>query len=364
MVAMKSHIKVFRSFTYWQKNVFLIITILLIIAAIVLVPTRTKSLAGPSGPSQPGCEDYGHWDCWGAEWWPYSVDGNGPSDGFKNGSSWSTIATQCASLGATTVWAFIVNSRYGGWMSYSWDTGFSYWISDPADIGTASTDTAMIKGYYDLSKDAGWTSSDLTWGSNVGWFCYSTALQGWTIYGLTSVNVNGTRYYPDNNSNATYAFTASGNDYQEIPIVSAKPGDTLQWRSWLWNDGPGKASSGAFTFATSGYGFSNNNFNNTAHNSAATGGQEARTWSQEIGPGTGGNDGWHNAYTTYTVQVADAGNKLCEKISWGGWKNTDGGWRESNRACVQVANNWTSSPDIRLLAGNDTEYCDNTGTPS
>ena len=138
--------------------------------------------AGGSGSCSSSCSGGGHYTRNGWGWVIYQVSGPGPTDGFRNGTSWASAKATCERAGATTMYANIVlnSSSPGTGMVYDYQ---SSWASFQGHFATGTRvdnnparataiSTATAQNAFNNLPSYGVNTSGYTFGSNVGWFCY------------------------------------------------------------------------------------------------------------------------------------------------------------------------------------------------
>jgi hypothetical protein len=242
---------------------------------------------GIGGGGSGGGGTGGHQSIYGWGWRLYSLAGNGPSNGFRNGTAWSQVRTTCEDS-STQAAVFSINNASGLQMGYDFhdvywgpprfaaylgDSGSPYISMDEARAGFDALNPAIKGGY--------------TFGDNVGWYCYGS-LPEWTTVGSSSANK-----------------------------TLIKPGDPVTWTHRASNEGPAntnKAISG--TVIRTNFGS-----NGTATGSSA---------------GVAKNGTVASNSRTYTATTSDGGKTICERLQWRPSAYNNSGNEESSNACVQV----------------------------
>ena len=131
-----------------------------------MVPPIVYAGSAVGGGGSGGGGGGGHQSSYGYGWYKYGVNGNGPKDGFRDGTKWSSVEKACKKAGADMVIAFIVLDKSNDAMVYKWEG----WTNVKSGGNYISIKTA--KGYYDdVDKDA---KDGFTWGKNVAWFCHNS----------------------------------------------------------------------------------------------------------------------------------------------------------------------------------------------
>lgn len=254
-----------------MKRLIVALIIIAAAAAPALKPHAAYAAVGDGGTWGGGVGlGYNTSNGWG--WYRYNVDNTGITPSyFFSGSNWATVRGICAAEGTNYVIGFTLRNPSGLHSIHddvSWGEGS---LSNfRGNDGLPWMNRAQALALYNTlpaSQKVGFT-----FGSNVGWFCYSDS--NWGTTGTTTVN-----------------------------RATAKPGDQIIWDQTLINNGP--TSTGSTSI-----------------------------WSQTYGAGgfsIAGFEGLHDvtsgvmasgarrdpvSYQTYTVQVSDAGKTLCMELQW------------------------------------------------
>lgn len=284
------------------RNITRIVMLMLFFVVMsALVPATSKDVhatgavggAGGAGGGSGGAQTRNGWG-----WYNFSVTGSPKRpQGFRNGSSWSSVSNICKGVGADRVIAFIVLTEFGNdankgvvydykssWDSFSNHRSGGDWLSTP-----------YAKGLYDSIKAS--DKLGYTWGSNVAWFCYSPTPTKWTI--STSSTADKT---------------------------TAKPGDAIKWTHTVKNDGPAKTNK----YVTYHY-----------QNRDGLGGGSGPDGTLTSGGASGATKIFNS---TYTVTGGDLGKTLCRATSASpkAWNNA--GWIESISACVNILYDYSLKP--------------------
>lgn len=138
--------------------------------------------AGGSGSCSSSCTGGGHYTRNGWGWVIYQVSGPGPTDGFRNGTSWSSAQSTCQRAGARTMYANIVlnSSSPGTGMVYDYQSSWASFQGhfttgtavDNSPARATAISTATAQNAFNNLPSYGVNTSGYTFGSNVGWFCY------------------------------------------------------------------------------------------------------------------------------------------------------------------------------------------------
>lgn len=307
---------IFSHLTTIQKRVVVGFAVVLcaVMSLLIFSSGTTHAAVGGGGGGSGG--GGGHQATYGYGWYNYDVNGGGPSDGFRDGTSWAFVQQQCS--GALRVIAFVVLDRRGTHMVYRWE-GWNNpsrlqsggdWISIP----TASS-------FYDTvpaNEKVGFT-----WGSNVAWFCYGDASKEWNVSG-------GSRIQKGNANEAAAVYGT----------ITAAPGERLNWYHHLYNSGPEDMDKQIYyNVGKSGFQYG---WDGTVDPQGWTSGNAGSVFVRHY-PGA--------PYTLYDVTQNDVGNTVCQFIRWTdlAWNNpTDG--VASPPACAYVPYNFRLIPEITNIS--------------
>ena len=228
-----------------------------------------------------------------------SAPAPGLPSGFHNGTTWSTVANTCSTAGSAVV--FVYFSAYGTSgrpeQSYDYAPNINYSYNNFAATGYAYKDLAGAQA--DFNSTPSNQRSGNTWGSDVGWYCYSDN-PPWTVSVSTTVDRS---------------------------IV--EPGEQITWTHQVTNAGPNKTNKDV-----------------TWHYQNR--GDWANTSGSDWTLGSGSAGGTSNTnLSTYLVQQSDIGKKICRATSANPSSNTGAGWIESAASCVTVG----TRPKIHILGG-------------
>jgi len=243
---------------------------------------------GIGGGGSGGGGGGGHQTSEGWGWRLYPLSGGGPSNGFRNGTSWNTVRNACrnsSSQAAVMVGDNSSNQQMGydyqtRWYSpvvysgYRGNSGAPYINMTQARNGFNAISPAVRAGY--------------TFGVNVSWYCYGS-LPAWTTSGTSSVNAS---------------------------IVS--PGTQVTWTHRAINQGPANTNKAISATVT------RTNFGPAS--SAATG----------RAAGVARNGTVASASRVYRTTIADGGKTICERLNWSPNAYNSAGNESSANACVQV----------------------------
>lgn len=265
--------------------------------ALCAVALTSVAMADGIGGGGSGGGGGGHQTIYGWGWRLYTVSGSGPNDGFRNGTSWSTVRNACQGSSAQIA-VFVINdsNRPATQMGYD----YHQWWYEPSPYGTYlgrysgykgnsgspwMNMSAAEKGFNALSPAI---RSGYDFGRNVSWYCYGTLPQ-WTTSGTSSVNAS---------------------------IVS--PGTKVKWTHRAKNDGPVKTNK-AIRASVIRTGFGPASY-------VATG--------SSAGVAVGGTVA--SASKIYTTTLADGGNTLCENLRWSPNSFSSAAAENSLPKCVKV----------------------------
>ncbi len=144
---------------------------MMVLSTLVVVPTAHGAVGtGGSGGGGGG----GHQSRYGYGWRKYSVSGNGPADGFRDGTSWSHVQNRCHDDGANLAIIFVVKDSDGSAMAYRWN----HWSG--SDYTTAGDFISIntMEGYWaDLpagDRNGNSRANGTQPADDIAWFCYSS----------------------------------------------------------------------------------------------------------------------------------------------------------------------------------------------
>lgn len=277
-----------------------------------------------------GCNGGGKYGCpWtsnGYGWANYSVDDpNGPNG---NGRWWGAVAA-CRAENAKSIWVYVVRDGHyddaNAWI-YNYrpgantfpDNWYNHFGPGEADITNA---------FYSVPAQF---RQGVTWGTNVGWFCYDHQAQ-WTIRAESYIK----------KSNSSSENTASG-FWQPGSSITAAPGDYLYWAHDLRVENAGINQYFAWTMRWSGFPA---DFNN--------GGNQYIHWEGNVNESQnslfvrrGAIPSYDPAYTIYQVRSGDAGNNLCQRIEWAPTAWNNGGASGTAWRCAYIPYNFSLVPSV------------------
>jgi hypothetical protein len=136
---------------------------------------------GSGGSGGGGSGGTGNWTYYGWGWAAYPTGSAGPTDGFFNGTSWSSVQSICQGAGASQVYADIVDDSNGHGMVYNYltieETPYVYAghfaTGTSVDGGRAvAIDTGTANNAFNALGSDGVSTAGFTFGVNVAWFCY------------------------------------------------------------------------------------------------------------------------------------------------------------------------------------------------
>ncbi|NCU38990.1 hypothetical protein EOL96_08205, partial [Candidatus Saccharibacteria bacterium] len=280
--------------------VALITTIALATLFVLLVPSPAFAAVGAGGVWGGGVgSGYNTRNGWG--WYRYNVSGAGITPSyFFSGTNWATVRNICAAEGDNYVIGFTLRNPDGlhaihddlGWgeavlSNFLGNSGLP-WMNRASALALYNTLPAAQKVGY-------------TFGSNVGWFCYSDS--NWTTTGSTTVN-----------------------------RATAAPGNTVVWTHTLRNNGP-TATGVNVRSSTVGSGFGN-----------AFDGEKNIVNAPMLSGQVRNPVSWQ----TYTVAPGDVGKTLCQQLRWTP-TNSSGGVNGMTSRCVSVPYSYTLTPQVSAI---------------
>lgn len=179
-----------RNYTIKKRLALPILAIAMLVALLHTSLVSAGGAIGSGGSATGGSGGYQSTDGYG--WYIYSATSNGPSAGFRDGTSWASIQSACAAY-STQIAVFVIRSHdgknYKGYNYPNWNNSTYYLTSS----GFVSAATAKA-GFDALDSSL---KTGFTWGSNVGWYCYGTKpppppppppSSGWVISGESTVS--------------------------------------------------------------------------------------------------------------------------------------------------------------------------------
>jgi len=257
---------------------------------------------------------------YGIGWYEFDRTGT-PANGtapnwFKNGSQWTDVQSRCAAVGADKVMAFVVlDSLKKKRAVYDYENNYATKYAAYYQSGGKFVSATEAKSRY---LQMGGDLPGLTWGVNVGWFCWSSATH-WSLSGGSEVRVN------------TGAYSKSS--------LTAAPGDTVTWRHTVKNGGPQEMDRAANWMV---HGFS-----------GIVSSSPSPINYKGSGSGASGSTFVNRTYTSRAITQADVGGPaLCQNISWAptAWDNKAETFAPS--VCVNVPFAYTLVPTITNLTDN------------
>lgn len=203
----------------------LFISVIVSAVLIVIMFSTLVSAQGGSGSGGAGggcvstfwCTGYG----WG--WGVFDINSGGPSDGFKNGTAWSTVYNTCSGAGARSVLIHIIqDSDYSG-------RGYDYLRSQEAmsyrmpvgsyiDRGRAPVvSTATAEGAFNSLDPS--LRGGLTFGVDVAWMCYN--LTPPTNSGSCSISLSPSSLNPGQPFTANFTVNNTGGVNWSVDATNA-----------------------------------------------------------------------------------------------------------------------------------------------
>lgn len=296
----------------WKKYVVGIALVAAVVLAGLAITKVVHGYDGSSGPangSAPACggrwaRDNQYHNSWpnsncGTAWIKYPASGTStpfPS-GFSNGTSWSSVVSKCSTAGSIVVFVYFSANGTAGRPeeSYDYSPDVSYSYNRWAAAGYAYK--SLADAQTDFNNTPSNQRSGNTWGSNVGWFCYS---DNWTLSLTTTADK-----------------------------TVAEPGERITWTHVLKNDGPA-ATNQAIAWRYK--------------NQGDISGQGSPDWSWISGQA---KDMSSPQTSTYDVGVGDIGKTLCRSASAEPKARGDSASVESGSICVLIA----KKPKVQILGG-------------
>jgi len=316
-----------------KKNVYNIVTAMILAVAVISTLTASSVFAGGaaggggggSGGGGGGSGPY-TWDGYG--WAIFDTNGGTHPSRTRDGASWAYIASRCNSAGADKVVAYIIMkddrnvnnswiynypSQPDGWSG--WHSGSAPWI----DTGTANA-------LYNQLSPA--DRSGTAWGSNLAWFCYSTATH-WTVRAESYIKIVGPGA-PDQSLTGLVQTN-----------VVAKPGDRLNFAHDLRAQSDNIDKRVWYTIR--GTGFPSTFHSGTAFVSGSVGPTIPNgSLFVAFGPVAGRNQ----SYMTYDVTQDDVGHNLCQAIEWQPTSWNNGNASSTTARCASVPYNYQLTPSV------------------
>lgn len=334
---MSSHVALSKQYSPRTLLVLGVVAVLFMLCSVIAFSPQTHAAWG-SGGSGVGGSGAGYWTSNGFGWKRFSKTGGGPSGGFRDGTSWSSVQNACRNYSGSTVWVHVVRNSSGMEKSFNY-SGASYNRDRPAAGGDPYMYNAA--GAYSPQGSA-WqphvinivsqvhsaflvehSAFNSHWGIDVGWFCDGTKTTQWTIRGESYIKKGAT----------SMTGRVQG-------TTTAAPGDRLNWFHDMRNNGPQNMDR-QITYQVDKTGFSNG-------------------WNSIIAPsgrasGTAGSlfvviNATNGApYTIYDVTQNDVGRTLCQRVSWvqGSWNSSGRAW--SAPACAAIPYNYRLVPTIENI---------------
>ncbi len=173
------------------------------VLAMLAMPKTAYASGGVGSGGSGGGSGVGHYTYYGWGWAIYDTNGPGPTDGFRNGSSWASAQSTCQSANATQVYAFVISNVSGTDEVYDYlnedgppQFAAHYAAGTIVDNGNATAiDSSQAQGAFDSLPSYGVDTSGFTFGGasgNVGWFCYNFAQPKTTVGGHVYNTTTGT----------------------------------------------------------------------------------------------------------------------------------------------------------------------------
>lgn len=310
----------------------LLLSLFFILLSVTNVSAQDGGGGGPGGdPGSGGGElcKGAYYACYGDSsdrrngWRIYDINSTGPGR-FKDTSvKWSNIQKICGPY-TNEIAVYVLYGGAGSWwnMGYSYITGYGSSGYIPAGTYRGGLHISLDSAYkaFQASKI---DKSNLTWGKNVGWYCYGSK-NSWTTSGNSYVKLGtgGTRR----------------------TSVSAKPGDTVVFDHVVRNN--------------SDYDMNVNTVINTDHSDTATGATPTNNYS--AGPdGVSrrasakkdiyvGNNIYPYNSSNRKITQADVNKKLCQRVTWAPNAYNSNANKSSGWACVTVPYSYGLTPTIEV----------------
>lgn len=287
-----------RRFWLYVSTVMAIVAMLVVLSIIFMPRVQGQGV----GDGTIGSCGYNYCTDNGFGWKKYPVSGNGPSGGLT-GWQWSTVKSTCQNV--ESVWLFVVKSTStpATWRAFSYTYGDG--IQDDLsgqymkDNYEGDDTPANVHTFYDEALAQGVSGMDgktITWGNNLEWFCYGQ--KPWKVKVATSAS----------------------------PAL-VEVGQTVTWKHGI------SVSENKTTVDVTWKAF----------NSGALGSDEVQSWTYTKGK-TKSNPASED--TTYIVQPADFGKKLC-RYTYAAPASDKGGDTKTDPVCVTVV----KRPKVQVHGG-------------
>jgi hypothetical protein len=266
-----------------------------------------------TGGCSGGCADPASQNGYG--WYSFDSNGSGPRD-FANGERWSDVSDLCRRTGNDRVMTWLALRGTGGpsnarVYNYESDWGGTYMGNQGGRWVPTNTAEAMYNSIDDSFK------RDLTWGYNVGWFCYNERKE-WTINGQSYIMNNG------------------GSRQQGWDALEAKPGDRLTWDHDLRNNPTSENMDRNVSVNIDYEDFLLSNGNSLGLNPQSAGSHRGNTNILFFTNYGGG----------HTVTQSDVGERLCRRVAWQDKAWNDTNWGHSTWACARIPYDYSLTPNI------------------
>lgn len=146
-----------------------VIAALVIVSGLLLLTRNTSAnFVGGTGGSGGSCGTWSPpWDfCTtnGYGWQSYAVSGSARPFDFADRRTWSSVVGACNSVGADTVWTFVIRNSIGGNRVYSMSAG----------VGGYGQYPSVLALYNEAAASGGRVAGTPNWGGSLAWFCYNS----------------------------------------------------------------------------------------------------------------------------------------------------------------------------------------------
>lgn len=261
-----------------------------LISVVHVQPASAGGGVGSGGEATGGTGGYQSTDGYG--WYLYSVSSGGPNDGFRDGTSWSTVQAACSGY-SPQVAVFVIRShdhtKYKGYNYPGWNNA-TYYLTSAGFISVATA-----KAGFDALPAS--LKTGFTWASNVAWYCYGTLPPPsvWTMSGRTTASTS-----------------------------SAHPGQSFTFLHYVKNDGPNTTNKSI-----------------TADTQVSGGG----TAKSEVNQGTFTAGQEKHVFTDTTSFPNSAatkhGDQICERVGYKPTSSTNSAHSYGAWKCVTAVVDWT-----------------------
>lgn len=222
-----------RRFLENQSRYFLVAKIILGIVGVVSVFAISGTVYAAGGVGSGGGGGGGgggHQSSYGWGWAVYQTSGSGPTSGFRNGTSWSSVQSTCNNANAKSVYAFIIYDSGGDGEAYDYHTIYEspsefaghFKAGTSVDHSRATAiNTSTAQNAFDSLPSKGVSTAGFTFGVNVAWFCYDLPSSA----SLDGVKIDNSRV-SSSGSSSGYGGNYAGQQFSDDKVTVSGVGSS------------------------------------------------------------------------------------------------------------------------------------------